>query len=109
MSTHAGLSGEYWTGTYTQYCRTVPSKILLRKSVGPSSLPLGTPSCGRESGPSLYVTLGVAFVADLSPFGSCAASVSGTANNARTATQWSNGRRIMMELSDAPAVDQYPS
>src|SRR5262249_26233353 len=52
-STHVALSGEYCDGTYTQYCRTVPSNTLLLKSVGPIRLPLGTPSFGSESEPSL--------------------------------------------------------
>src|SRR5713101_2729984 len=50
--TGAGLAAAYCFGTYTQYSRHVPGKILLLSKVYLVTSPLGTPSCALESGPS---------------------------------------------------------
>src|SRR5260370_20093984 len=52
--TGAGLAASYCLGTYTQYSRHVPRKILLLSKVYLVTSPLGTPSCAFESGPSGY-------------------------------------------------------
>src|SRR5713101_8172268 len=52
--TGTGLAASYCLGTYTQYSRHVPGKILLWSKVYLVTSPLGTPSCALESGPSGY-------------------------------------------------------
>src|SRR3954471_9306617 len=53
-STFAGDLALYCAGTQIQYWRTVPAKIRLWNSNGPSSRPRGTPGCGSESALNAY-------------------------------------------------------
>src|SRR5688572_12944726 len=55
----AGTAGSYWAGTYTQYVCWVPGKTWQGSVNGPRISPLGTPSCGSESGPSRYCESGL--------------------------------------------------